>query len=79
MICPKCGKEMIPGALGPSPKGAVYWAQESYFKSKICNLFTKKDAVKNGAIPIPIGNGLTQNRTKAWACKECKYVLIDCN
>jgi hypothetical protein len=41
--------------------------------------FTEGNAIKNGAIHIPVGNGVTQNRTKAWACGECKYVLIDCN
>ena len=79
MICPKCGKNMVLGALGPSAKGALYWAREDYFKSKVCNLFTEGNAIKNGAIHIPVGNGVTQNRTKAWACEECKYVLIDCN
>lgn len=26
-----------------------------------------------------IGNEVTRDRTKAWACEECKFVLIDCN
>lgn len=28
----------------------------------------------------PGGNGITNKRTRrAWACNECKLVLIDCN
>ena len=79
MICPKCGKEMQVGALGPSAKGSLYWAKKEYFQSKIMNFVTERDAKKNGAIHIPIGNGVTNNRTTAWACEVCKYVLIDCN
>ena len=79
MICPKCGKNMIIGALGPSEKGSLFWAKEEYYKSKIGNFFTERNAIKNGAIHISIGNGVTRNRTKAWACEECKFVLIDCN
>lgn len=70
---------MIIGALGPSEKGSLFWAKEEYYKSKIGNFFTERNAIKNGAIHIPVGNGITKNRTKAWACKECKFVLIDCN
>lgn len=79
MICPKCGKDMTIGALSPNEKGSLFWAKEEYYKSKICNCFTERNAIKNGAIHIPIGNGVTKNRTKAWACEECKFVLIDCN
>ena len=39
----------------------------------------KKNAIKRGAIHIPVGNGITNKRTRAWACNECKLVLIDCN
>lgn len=80
MICPKCGNEMIIGALAqPGGKGSLFWANENYFNSKICNFFTAGNAVKEGGISIPLGNGVTSNRTKAWACKECKLVLIDCS
>lgn len=27
----------------------------------------------------PGGKGITNKRTRAWACNECKLVLIDCN
>lgn len=27
----------------------------------------------------PGGNGITNKRIRAWACNECKLVLIDCN
>lgn len=79
MICPKCGKNMIQGAICPNVKGTLFWADDEFFNSKVGNFFTESNAVKNGGIRIPVGNGVTKNRTKAWACKECKYVLIDCN
>lgn len=79
MRCPKCGKEMTEGALGPSAKGSLYWARDEYFKSKIGNLFTERSAIKEGGIHIPARNGLIDDRTKAWACKECRFVLIDCS
>ena len=44
-----------------------------------CNFFTKRDALKHGAINIRVGNGVTNDRTRAWACRECKFVVIDCN
>ena len=79
MKCPKCGKEMIIGSLGPGGKGSLFWAKNEYFQSKLCNFFTERYALKNGGIQIPVGNGLTKDRTKAWACDDCKFVLIDCN
>jgi len=79
MVCPKCGKEMNMGALAETNKrGGLFWADNDYFRSKINNFFTVKDAVKNGGINIPIRNGITNDRTKAWACKDCNMVMIDC-
>ena len=79
MLCPKCGKEMQSGALGPSQKGFVYWARDEFFHRKILTVMMKRNAIKNGAIIIPIRCGLIDHRTKAWACEDCKYVLVDCN
>lgn len=79
MICPKCEKEMCVGAIGGTGKSELFWADNEWFNSKICNLYTERDAIKNGGLHIPIGNGMTSNRTKAWVCKECKLVLVDCN
>ena len=81
MICPKCGKEMNIGAVAQSNgnKGSIFWADNDFFNSKINNFFTAKDAVKNGGVSIPIHNGITNDRTKAWACKDCNMVLIDCD
>lgn len=79
MKCPKCGNEMIVGALGPSAKGSLFWARDEYFKSKVANFLTEQNAIKNGGIHIPVRNGVIDNRTKAWACEDCKFVLIDCN
>ena len=76
MLCPKCGKEMQSGALGPSAKGLLFWAKNEYFQSKTAFLRGIHGAVKHGAMLIPVRNG---HRTKAWACEDCKYVLIDCN
>ena len=79
MKCPNCGMEMTEGALGPSSKGSLYWAPNEYYKNKICNLFSERDALKKGGIHISVGNGIINNRTKAWGCKKCNFVLIDCN
>lgn len=79
MRCPKCQKEMETGYLGSSEKGMLIWAEKKYFENKLCNFFTKRDALKHGAINIRVGNGVTNDRTRAWACRECKFVLIDCN
>ncbi len=79
MLCPKCGKEMQSGALEPSQKGLVYWARDEFFHGKILNFMTKRRAVKNGAIIIPVRYGMIDHLTKALACKDCKYVLVDCN
>ena len=80
MKCPKCGNEMIVGALGrPSAYGSLFWARDEYYKNKMSNFFTEHNAIKNGGISIPVGNGITNNRTKAWAFVCCKMVLIDCN
>ena len=79
MKCPKCGNEMIVGALGPSYKGSIFWARDQYFKEKVANFFTEGDAIKNGGIHIPVRSGVIDNRTPAWACEDCKFVLIDCN
>lgn len=79
MRCPKCQKEMETGYLGSSEKGMLIWAEKKYFDNKLCNFFTKRDALKHGAINIRVGNGVTNDRTRAWACRECKSVLVDCN
>ena len=70
---------MTQGALSTNAKGALFWAPERYYEKKMCNFFTEGNALKNGGIRIPVGNGITQDRTKAWACEECKFVLADCN
>lgn len=81
MICPKCGKEMKKGAIGPNGRTTwLYWAEDDYFRDKIINFTpTKRKAEKDGAVIIPVRNGVTQDRTGAWACKDCSCVLIDCN
>jgi len=79
MKCPKCEKEMVEGSLGPGGKGSLFWARNEYFQSKIANFFTEKNAIKNGGMHIPVRNGVANNRTRAWACEGCKFVLIDCN
>lgn len=79
MKCPKCGKELAAGALGPGGKGSLFWANNDFFKDRVCNFFTEGQALKKGAIHIPVGDGVIHGRTKAWACEDCKYVVIDCN
>ena len=61
MLCPKCGKEMQAGALGPTEKGSLFWADNEYFKKKFNNFMTLRNALNNGAIRIRVGNGLTSN------------------
>ena len=70
---------METGYLGSSEKGMLIWAEKKYFDNKLCNFFTKRDALKHGAINIRVGNGFTNDRTRAWASIECKFVLVDCN
>ena len=79
MRCPKCQKEMETGYLGSSEKGMLIWKEKKYFDNKLCNFFTKRDALKHGAIKIRVGNGVTKDRTRAWACREFKFVLVDSN
>mgnify|MGYP004484254887 CR=1 FL=1 len=40
---------MTLGALGPNAKGALFWAPEAYYETKVCNFFTEGDALKNEA------------------------------
>ena len=47
MRCPKCQKEMETGYLGSSEKGMLIWAEKKYFDNKLCNFFTKRDALKD--------------------------------
>ena len=47
MRCPKCQKEMETGYLGSSEKGMLIWAEKKYFDNKLCNFFTKRDALKH--------------------------------
>ncbi|WP_187301113.1 hypothetical protein [Lachnospira eligens] len=54
MICPKCGKNMLLGALGPSAKGALYWAREDYFKSKVCIFLQKEMQLKMVLFIFPL-------------------------
>lgn len=79
MKCPKCGKEMTKGAITARTKSKVYWGSDEFFKHTINNLFTGKSVKNAGGICIPLKNGITNDRTNAWACSECGMVLIDCN
>lgn len=54
MLCPKCGKNMVLGALGPSAKGALYWAREDYFKSKVCIFLQKEMQLKMVLFIFPL-------------------------
>jgi len=65
-LCPRCGKRMTPGT------GSVLGDEDK-------NFLHQGDALKNGGIRIPVSNGITNDRTGAWVCEKCKFVLIDCN
>ena len=70
---------MCIGMLGSGGKGSLFWAEDDYFKNKTANFFTEKNAIKRGAIHIPVGNGITDNLLWHRESNEYKLVLIDCN
>lgn len=80
MLCPKCNIEMIKGEIGVDAfsRGvpALYWAQDEFFNTHVANFVTANKAVSEGGIKIKLGNGLTSNRTTAYACKECNCIVL---
>lgn len=84
MNCPKCGNEMLVGAIGVDAlskgyRAKMFWAPSEVFGRHMAQLLTTKKAVSEGGVKISIGNGLTKNRTPGYACKDCNYVLLDLN
>lgn len=71
----------LQGAAVCAPDAGSAWprAPEAYDETRIRIFFTKGDALKNSGIRIPVSSGITNDRTGAWACEKCKFVLIDCN
>ena len=88
MICPKCGKNMKLGKLwsfygyGYKGYGSPYWAEKSYFtKATFPN---GKDAEKKGigfliSNPNEMIDVAYTNLPDAYACKDCKVILIECD
>jgi len=89
MICPKCGKEMTLGKIsgfygGYYPTNAYYpfWAEKGYFtKATFPN---SKDAEKKGVgfsiMPKPEKINIAYtNLPDAYACKDCKVILLSCS
>ena len=88
MICPKCGNKMTLGkinfAYGYSYMGGgvPYWAEKNYF---IRETFPNaKDAEKKGVgFAVKFSNEMINvaytNLPDAYACKECKVILLECD
>lgn len=83
MNCPKCGNEMLIGKIGASALSrgcpVMFWAPNEVFDTRMAQFLTQKKAVSEGGIEIKIGNGITDDRTLGYACKNCNYVLLDLN
>ncbi|MBR1391633.1 MAG: hypothetical protein IJ567_09390 [Lachnospiraceae bacterium] len=82
MKCPKCGKEMIAGEMGISANSSIgrstlFWAPKEVFNRLLPNTLTAKKAVSEGGVQIKIGNGITNNRTAGYICRDCNCVLLD--
>ncbi len=60
-------------------KGSLLWAPRAFFDKTICNMYTKTRLINEGGVEIPLGDGMIRSRTKGYACKQCGYILIDCN
>lgn len=81
MICPKCGNEMSIGEIGIDSfsKGVptLFFAKKDFFRKH--TWLTRKKAVAEGGMIIPIGNGFYKKRNTTYACRDCNMVLIDLN
>ena len=88
MVCPKCGKIMTLGkinfAYGYSymGSGVPYWAEKNYFVRE--TFPNAKDAEKKGVgfafkFPNEMINVAYTNLPDAYACKDCKVVLLECD
>ncbi|MBR1528866.1 MAG: hypothetical protein IJ642_06160 [Oscillospiraceae bacterium] len=89
MICPKCGKEMTLGKINMFCEGYYgtkssypFWAEKSYF-TKV-TFPNAKDAEKKGIgfsiMPKPEKINIAYtNLPDAYACKDCKLVLLECD
>lgn len=91
MKCPKCGKDMVLGKVNLFVGGyyltggyanAPYWAEKSYF-TKV-TFPNAKDAEKRGVgMQFPVMHEKLDiaytNLPDAYACKECRVVLLECD
>ncbi len=89
MICPKCGKKMILGKLNLfsggyySPKKFYpFWAEKNYFVQE--TFPNAVDAEKKGvgfliSKPNEMIDVAYSNLPEAYACKECKVILLECD
>ena len=89
MKCPKCGNEMklgkvniLYGGIYATRYSVPFWAEKSYFTR--ATFPNAKDAEKQGvgfAFPTPkdMIDVAYSNLPDAYACQECKVVVLDCN
>ena len=84
MICPKCGKIMTLGKINLLCGGyyTPFWAEKNYF---IRETFPNaRDAEKkNVGFAVNPANEMINvaytNLPDAYACKECKVILLECD
>lgn len=89
MKCPKCGKDMVLGKISlllggyyyPYGRSAPFWAEKSYFTR--ATFPNGKDAEQKGVgfrMPVPrdMINVAYTNLPDAYACTECRVVLLEC-
>lgn len=81
MKCPVCGKEMQKGSFGNYRSENCYWVPDGYFNSHWMNpAATSKNTIeRDGGIIVKVHNRVLSKPTVAYACPECKMVLVDCN
>ena len=81
MKCPKCGNDMVLGEIASGCGNTmVYWAPKSFFDKHWLNTYshTKKTIETENGILIKINSKIQKNST-CYGCKECKFILVDCN
>ena len=81
MNCPKCGKQMEPGEIA-SGRGDtwVYWAPTDFLdKHWFISYCHKKKTVQDEGGMIINTNSKLHHVAVAYACRDCKMVIVDCN
>ncbi|MDD6320693.1 MAG: hypothetical protein PUA63_07510 [Oscillospiraceae bacterium] len=63
-----------------SARGSLSFSghRKNFIQKHIANFLSRKKAIQEGGMEIPVENGVLHNRTQGYACKDCNFVLIDC-